>query len=88
MPDLSGTLGRELEAATARAKKLTEAGDTAGARKAYLRASTLALSYARSAPTSTIKKQRLERAKALRARAFALSLGRHEASSDVIRSAR
>jgi len=69
MPDLSGTLGRELEAATARAKKLTEAGDTAGARKAYLRASKLALSYARSAPTSTIKKQRLERAKALRAKA-------------------
>ena len=76
MPDLSGSLGREVDRALARAAKLTEAGDTAGARKAYLRASEMALRYAKCASSPTIKKQRLERAKALRAKADQLAKAR------------
>jgi len=69
MLDMSGTIGSELEAVMAKAKKLQASGDVEGARTAYLKACELALRYANSAPTAAIKKQRLERAKALRAKA-------------------
>lgn len=73
MPDLSGVLGEQLDKAIARAEKLAAARDAAGARKAYLRASEIALRYAKSAPTKVTKQRRLERAKALQAKADAVA---------------
>ena len=73
MPDMSGTFRREAEAAVKRAKALQAAGDVASARGAYLRASELTLKYARTAPTAAIKKQRLDRANALKAQAGAVA---------------
>jgi len=73
MPDLSGVYGRELDAAVAKAQKLAESGDADGARRAYLRAAELALRYAQSTSNAAIKKQRLERAQALKAKADAVT---------------
>ena len=72
MPDMSGTFRREIDTSVKRARKLLEAGDLQGAKNAYLKASEMALKYAKSAPTSEIKNQRLERANALKTKADAV----------------
>ena len=80
MPDLSGAFGRQLDAAIAKAKKLEAAGDAQGARRAYLKASELAFNYAKYAPGNAIKKQRIERAKKLKAKADAVARQRVQAA--------
>ena len=73
MPDLSGAYGRELDVAVARAQKSAAAGDAGAARNAYLKAAELALRYAQTTSNAAIKKQRLERAQALKAKADAVT---------------
>ncbi len=73
MPDLSGAYGREMDAAVARAQKLAEGGDAEGARSAYLKAAELALRLAQGTSSPAIKKQRLECAQALKAKADAVT---------------
>ena len=75
MPDMSGTFGSQRDAWIKRAKAFEAAGNLQEARKAYLRASQLALKYAEYGSSTAIKQQRLKRAKNLHAKADSLKAG-------------